>query len=246
MSTASGKHPGRPASETLRLRRQEEILEAAAKLFAKHGYAEANTQTLADTLEVGKGTIYRYFPTKQDLFLAAVDRLLGQLETAIDECMEAVDDPMEGMARAVRAYLAFFAEHPEFVELLIQERAQFNDREKPRYFARRDATAERWRTMLSGLIAQGRVRDVPVERIMDVMGDLLYGTMFTNYFISRSRSPEEQAADILDVALYGIYTDSERSRRKAESGGLSRFSCSDAQRPHGAPTEGWSGTVPLG
>ena len=69
--------------------------------------------------------------------------------------------------------------------------------------------------MFRGLIAQGRVRDVPVERIMDVMGDLLYGTMFTNYFISRNRSPEEQTADILDVALHGIYTESERQCRKA-------------------------------
>jgi AcrR family transcriptional regulator len=217
MATSSGKHPGRPASSALRSRRREEILEAAAKLFAKHGYAEANTQTLADVLGVGKGTIYRYFPTKQELFLAAVERLLGQLERAVDQCMEQVDDPMEGMGRAIRAYLAFFAEHPEFVELLIQERAQFNDHHEPRYFARRDASAERWRELLRGLIVEGRIRDVPVERVMDVLGDLLYGTMFTNYFISRNRSPDEQAADILDIALHGIYTDSERQRRQAEA-----------------------------
>ena len=60
-------------SDGIKVRRQEEILEAAATLFAECGYSDADTQTLADRLGVGKGTIYRYFPSKQELFLAAVD-----------------------------------------------------------------------------------------------------------------------------------------------------------------------------
>ncbi len=54
-----------------------------------------------------------------------------------------------------------------------------------------------------------------MERILDVIGDLMYGTMFTNYFAGRNRSPEDQAADILDIAFHGILSDSERSRRAA-------------------------------
>jgi AcrR family transcriptional regulator len=45
-------------------RRRQEILDAAARLFAKHGYSQTDTQVIADELQVGKGTIYRYFPSK--------------------------------------------------------------------------------------------------------------------------------------------------------------------------------------
>ncbi len=216
MATASHRKPGRPPSEDIRARRQEEILEAAAKLFAERGYSDANTQDLADLLQVGKGTIYRYFPTKEELFLAAVDRLLRKVKETIDRAMEGIDDPFGRMVVGVRTYLRYFAENPEVVELLIQERAQFRDRRKPTYFVHREANVGRWREQIGALIAAGRVRSVPPERVTDVIGDLLYGTMFTNYLAGRTRSPEDQAADLLDIAFYGILSESERRRRLAE------------------------------
>ena len=212
MKTAIQRKPGRPKSEAIRERRREEILDAAAKLFARHGYADANTQLLADTLGVGKGTIYRYFATKETLFLAAVDRLMRRLTEAIDQSIAPIHDPLERMSQVVHTYLAYFDQHPEFAELLIQERAQFKDRKKPTYFVYRDARAERGRSELRALIEQGRVRDVPVERITDVIGDLLYGTMFTNHFVGRRRPLGRQAEDVLDIALYGVLTDEGRKR----------------------------------
>ncbi|MGA2259581.1 MAG: helix-turn-helix domain-containing protein, partial [Thermoguttaceae bacterium] len=61
-----------PAQQAVHSRRQEEILEKAVLLFAAHGYADTDTQFLANQLQVGKGTLYRYFPSKEELFLAAV------------------------------------------------------------------------------------------------------------------------------------------------------------------------------
>lgn len=204
METPVQRRPGRPRDRALEGRRREEILRAAADLFAQSGYSATTTQALADRLQVGKGTIYRYFPTKEALFLAAVDQGMRDLRSAIDASLEGVDEPLERVACATRAYLDFYAQRPDLVELLIQERAQFKERRKLTYFERREVNVERWRVLFRGLIAQGRVRDMPVERIMDVMGDLLYGTMFTNFFTRRERSSAEQTADILDVVFHGI------------------------------------------
>ena len=211
------KKPGRPADAALRERRCEQILVAAAKLFAEHGYSETDTQVLADRLGVGKGTLYRYFPTKRELFLAAADRVMRQLRQTVDDSMAGVADPLDGIARAVRAYLDFFANHPEFVELLIQERALFKDRKKPTYFEHREANGERWRAFYRALIAEGRVRDVPPERITNVFGNLMYGTMFTNYFAGQSKPSEVQAQEILDIVFHGILTRPERRRRGTEA-----------------------------
>jgi len=102
--------------------------------------------------------------------------------------------------------------HPEFVELIMQERAQFKDRKKPTFFLHREARVEQWRAHYRRLIAEGRVRDMPVERITDVMSDLVYGTMFTNYFTGQRKPFEAQAQDILDVVFHGILSDAERRR----------------------------------
>jgi AcrR family transcriptional regulator len=212
----AGRGVGRPRDEALGLRRQEEILGAAAKLFARDGYNDTTTQALADLLQVGKGTIYRYFPTKRQLFLAAVDRMMWLLRETIESQVAGIDDPLRRIAKAIETYLAFFAEHPESVELLIQERAQFKDREKPTYFQHRDATVERLWVLFRRLIAAGRMRDIPVEQAADVMNDLVYGTMFTNYFTGRRRSPSEQAKDIMDLFFLGILSESERRAQGAE------------------------------
>jgi AcrR family transcriptional regulator len=207
--TVAKKSP-RAADSALWASRREQILDAAATLFAQYGYADTDTQQLAETLGVGKGTLYRYFPSKEELFLAAVDRVMCRLREAIDGAVETAPDPLEKIASAIRTYLAFFAEHPDFVELLIQERAQFKDRKKPTYFQHREANVESWKALYRALIAEGRIRTMPVERITDVLSDLVYGTMFTNYFNGHCKPCAEQAREILDVVFHGILSDAER------------------------------------
>jgi AcrR family transcriptional regulator len=202
-------------SNNTKTRREQEILEAAALLFAERGYSQADTQTLADRLGVGKGTIYRYFPSKRELFLAAVDRLMRQLhENITDAISDEFQDPIDRILHAMNAYLKFFSDRPELVELLIQERAYFKDRAKPTFIEHREKFVQQWRGEFLNMIAAGRVREMPFEKFNDVMSDLLYGTMFTNYFARRNRHTAEQAKDIYDFALYGILSDSERENRR--------------------------------
>lgn len=203
-----------PASVAARCeRRREEILEQAIQLFARDGYANLDLQVLADSVGVGKGTLYRHFGSKQRLFLAVADRAMDNLRSCVHASVEGVKDPLEQITRAIQAYLEYFDAHPECVELLIQERAQFKDRKRPTYFKHREANIERWRNLYRDLIAQGRIRPMPVERLSDVIGDLLYGTMFVSYVAGRHRPPAQVASDIIDIVFHGILSDSERQVR---------------------------------
>jgi AcrR family transcriptional regulator len=208
------RRTGRPPDHELQARRRDEILDVAAKLFGKHGYSGTDTQVLADAIGVGKGTLYRYFPSKEKLFLATVDRMMHRLCQEIDSRIEGLTDFVDRLRIATRTYLRFFDEHPEFVELLIQERAEFKARKKPTYFEYRDANAAHCHAQMNELIAAGRVRKVPAERIMNVINDLLYGTIFTNYFTGRCGCFEGQAEDILDIVFHGIFSERERAQGK--------------------------------
>jgi AcrR family transcriptional regulator len=201
------------------LARKEEILRTATELFAENGFSDAITQALAERLQIGKGTIYRYFPSKRDLFLAAADRVMRKMQEKILANIAGVEDGLEQVARGMTAFLSFFSEHPEYVELLIQERAQFKDRKRPTYFEHREVNVVRWQKLYARLIAEGRVRDIPVERITDVVGNLIYGTMFTNFFAGQKKPVEQQARDILDIVFQGILTGSELARLEAGRAG---------------------------
>ncbi len=203
----------RCCSEEANLARQEEILETATELFAEHGFSDAVTQALAERLGVGKGTIYRHFPSKRALFLAATDRVMRRLQEEVNAAVVDVQDGLERLERAIATFLKFFAEHPAFVELLIQERAYFKDRKRPTYFEHRDINIERWRQLYRDMIAQGRIRDMPVEQITNVVSNVLYGIMVTNFFNGETKPPDVQAKEILDIVFLGILSHEERQHR---------------------------------
>lgn len=208
MTVVAKRQPGRPKDEALQRRRCEAILAEAATLFAKHGFTATDVQWIADALKISKGTVYRYFPTKEKLFLSAVERGIGRMQDHIEAARQGMTDKIEEIRAGVVAYLRFFKKNPELVELFIQERAEF--RSRPIYFQHRDLRRGPWRGHLAALMAEGRIRSMPVERVLDVLGDVLYGTMFTNHFAGRDKPYDAQAQDILDIVFNGILSDGER------------------------------------
>jgi len=201
---ASVRKPGRPKVPGLGDRRREEILALATHEFAQRGYPGTDLQIVADRLGVGKGTVYRYFDSKEALFLAAADRGMRLLKESSDREVARSLDALDQIVRATRAYLRFFDKHPEFVELIVQERAEFKHRKRPTYFLHSDVNIRPWKQLIRQLIVQEQIRDIPVDRITDVFSSVLYGAIFKNYFESRRRSPDRQAEEILDVIFRGI------------------------------------------
>lgn len=206
---AMPRRRGRPHVKGLRERRQEQILEAATRIFARRGYPATDLQEVADALGVGKGTLYRYFPTKESLFLAAIERGIRGLARRVRALRDDVPDPLERIAAAIGVYLDHFSRHPDIVELMAQERAVFKNR-KPTYFLFMQSRIGPWRDLLKKLMAQGRVRKMPVDRIIDVISDAIYGTIVTDYFVGRRRSSEVQTRDLLDIMFHGILTPASR------------------------------------
>lgn len=196
---------GRTRQEEVVARRAEEILDIAIEVFAAQGFANADVQQIADRAGVGKGTVYRHFGNKDGLFLAAAELGLTRLKESIDLLADPLTDPLEQLRVASRAFLAFFDAHPEIVELVIQERAHFRDRTTATFFGpRTDERAQRWRERMQKLIAEGVIRDLPVEQIMDTIGRFLYGAVFVNYFARRESSLAQQAEPIVDAIFHGI------------------------------------------
>lgn len=196
------------AAADRRQQRRDSIVAAAARIFAESGYDDTEMERVAAALGVAKGTIYLYFNSKQELFFACVDEGMRAMQQAVFAARDAGGEPLARISKSVRAYLEFFDEHPHFVELLMQERAIFKNRERPTYFKYRDANRGSWRDFYSQLIANGIVRgDLPLDAMLDMIGNLLYGTMFTNHFAGRRNTLDEQHRTLLEVVFGGILTE---------------------------------------
>jgi AcrR family transcriptional regulator len=204
--------PGRPRDDELAARRRADIVRHAIDEFARRGYAGADLDVIAANAGCSKGTLYNYFASKGELFSASVDNVMfGMVEAA---GVKGDGDPLEQLATLVHGFLRHFAKHPQHVELLVQERSDFRDRAQPTYYRYRAASRKQWQKRFEQLMDQGRMRRMPPEQAINILGDLLYGTIFLNYFRRRQIDPDKQAAELLDILLGGLLTEQEFRRRK--------------------------------
>jgi AcrR family transcriptional regulator len=71
------------------------IIEAADRLFYKHGYNQTSFSDIADITGIPRGNFYYYFKTKDDILAAVVDARIRQYEEALVSCDNATDNPEE-------------------------------------------------------------------------------------------------------------------------------------------------------
>ena len=119
---AGAKRSGTPPSDQgARWRRRkdarpQEILEAALSVFAEKGFAAARMDDIAARARVSKGTIYLYFPNKEELFREVVRAIVvDRLRQAAAEAGE--DNPVDELKRYLRAHWNF-VRSPEFQTIL--------------------------------------------------------------------------------------------------------------------------------
>jgi AcrR family transcriptional regulator len=88
--------------------KRERLLAAAAAVFAARDFHEVQVSEVAERAGVGKGTVYLYFPTKDDLHRAALEASLDGIRVEVDAAV-AEGGPIETtLRRIVLAVLRFF------------------------------------------------------------------------------------------------------------------------------------------
>jgi AcrR family transcriptional regulator len=103
------------------VRRMEQLLDAAAGLFAEIGYDSATTNKIAARAGVSPGTLYQFFSSKEDIAQALADRYVPELEQAHRDATAGdldalgpqglllVGEPVENLVIARRGHIEQFA-----------------------------------------------------------------------------------------------------------------------------------------
>jgi AcrR family transcriptional regulator len=85
------------------------IVEAAAQLFAHHGYKGTTTREIAQLADLNEATLFRYFPRKPELFWAAVKSHVGRVKLARDTQISLTSDDAPSIV--VPLLIAFVLDH---------------------------------------------------------------------------------------------------------------------------------------
>jgi len=80
--------------------KRERILAAATAVFAEHDFHRVQVSHVATRAGVGKGTVYLYFPSKDDLHQAALEASLERLATGVEQAA-AADAPADAVLREI-------------------------------------------------------------------------------------------------------------------------------------------------
>lgn len=100
---------------------QENILRAATKVFAKHGFAGGRIEQISKAAKSHDRMIYYYYGNKEALFIAVIEDTYRRFNEAESKVVLNFDDPVEDMKTLVRFMWSYYRQNPEFITLLNSE-----------------------------------------------------------------------------------------------------------------------------
>jgi AcrR family transcriptional regulator len=95
--------------------RREQVIEAAVKEFAAHGFHAASTSGIARRAGISQPYIYALFPNKHELFLATHRHVVQRIRTAFADAARGADGPEEKLRRMGEAYLRLLDDRDEIL-----------------------------------------------------------------------------------------------------------------------------------
>lgn len=151
------------AVEGWREARRSRILAAAATLFASRGFADVQMDDVARLAGMGKPTLYRYFPSKAELFLAAFDGLLDGIDARLQEIAAGGRPPRQQVAEMIEALVTGLADQIATLPYLEGENPDVAGRWRLAYRRRRRQILGRLRQVLETGLASGEFSGIDLD-----------------------------------------------------------------------------------
>lgn len=182
-------------------RTDDRIIEAAAELMRQRGFERTTVDDVAARAGVGKATVYRRWPSKDDLAVAAMDRLYAVEIPSPDTGSIRTD-----LEESYRSALAFVAtpEGEAYLRMSIAESVR-DERIAKLYRTASERAEEQARGMYRRAIERGEVRpDCDVECCVQWLGGLIAMRAITN----RPLPTVEEVPRLVELTLRGILAES--------------------------------------
>ncbi len=98
--------------------RREMIIEAAQVLFEQKGFEKTTVEEIANEAELGKGTIYFYFRSKEEIYIAILEKRLDFLEQKMKEAIANPKTAVDALYGLYDAFIEYHRERKGFIDTL--------------------------------------------------------------------------------------------------------------------------------
>ncbi|MFZ5908338.1 MAG: TetR/AcrR family transcriptional regulator [Nitrospirota bacterium] len=95
------------------------ILDAALKTFVKRGYPDTRVSEIAAEAKVAEGTLYNYFPSKEEILLALFDEKWGGILDQIRKRISRLDDPNDKLKAVFSIVVTMFKKDRHLAEIFL-------------------------------------------------------------------------------------------------------------------------------
>jgi AcrR family transcriptional regulator len=180
--------------------KKEEILEAASRVFAEKEFHEVLIDDIALLAGVGKGTVYRYFRTKEELYFETILRAFDELSATLVGAMAEEASPTRRLERIVRESLRFSWERRHLLSLLQGDERRFAMREAELRRRREGMMALVQRVILEG-IERREFRGVDARIAAELFRGMIRAA---NCFRTENDSVEGLVEEIVGIFTRGV------------------------------------------
>ena len=181
-----GTAPAQPADPIkplhARLRRKEarplELLDAALALFVEHGFAATRIEDVAARAGVSKGTLYLYYPSKEELLKEVIrHKVVNQIAEGMDVIREFTGSSAELFAVMIRLWWERIGETPAggIIKLMMSEVRNFP--EIAQFYVDEVITPsnQMMAQMVQRGVASGEFRNIDVQKVVSALvGPLVF------------------------------------------------------------------------
>jgi len=180
-------------------RTRQDLLAAAVRVLADKGFHDTKITDIATEADVGVGTFYLHFETKDALFDALVDDTVQRLKAAVDASREQAVDAIDRMRRANVAFCGFAAQNRAVFRIVFGHAAAYHD------VIRRaqDLFAEEIEENIREGVAQGAFAPLPTDVAAQAMVGM--ATQILSWWTEHESMPIETLQDTMTtIALQGL------------------------------------------
>lgn len=186
--------------------RQDEIIQAALDLAAKHGVESVTTQDMADALGLTQGAIFRHFPTKDDIWLAAIQWVRSHLMKAVGAAATKGVNPLDALEKMFFAHVSFIARHPAIPRLVFSDQLLRRDT-RLKLLIQEIVTG--YEAKIAGLLGQAKVaglarQDVNEDSAATLFIGMIQGLVLQSNIFGGRRSLLDEAKKVFPIYLNGI------------------------------------------
>ncbi|GAA4010738.1 TetR/AcrR family transcriptional regulator [Deinococcus rubellus] len=184
--------------------RQEQIYQAAARLFSEVGYRATSMRDIASALDIKAGSLYAHIRSKEDLLWEIVSRIADEFDAALRPVAALRGSCAAKLTAALEAYVAVVARNLGFAKVLFTEWRHLPPERQALIAARRDRVEQVFREILREGVASGEfvpTLDVRLTAVLALSG----ANWLPNWYrVGGPLSPADVADQFVALLLGGI------------------------------------------